>query len=380
MVMRRFTKFIILIILLSSFFSLNAEGETICLDYYYGLDCPDCAAAEKELDLLNLQYPNLEINKIEVYNNLKQAKELETYFEAYNIPENSRGVPAVFVGQNYYIGLNPIQDLLESSIEDKTQLGCPTLDGANVIGIVGEKAPYKVLDTLSLAVVTPEALKDSFNPSMVALFLIVLTILMSIKNHDVMVRRGAVSIGAIYLAYFFIALDLFTVLQNSFISTFFTKVVAILAIVYGLVNIKGFFSTWKIFFGDLSEEKQKSIQDVVKTLLTPLGVFLISFFSALLTLGQPTETLAVLRVLTTEGASKLAAFPLYLYHMFIVIIPLIVLVVLLYLLRNKLEEKAKKKEPNDERKAELWKKHLQKILHLVVSFLTFIVGVVLLLG
>lgn len=376
------SKLFIITLLLISILSLNsaAAAGTICLHYYYGIDCPDCAEAENNLRLLQLQYPTLEINQFEVYKNVKAAEQLEDYFQAYALPEDSRGIPAVFVGQHYFIGLNPIKQLLEKTIAGKTQLDCPSLENTTIIGVVGDKSPYQVIETLSLAVVTSAALRDAFHSSMLALFLIFLTILMSVKDNDKMFRSGALSIGAIYLAYLLRGLNLFTILQTPTVSTFFTKLVAIMAILYGLVFIKGFSRTWKIFFGALSEKTENKVEAGAEKLLQPLSIFMISFFSALLTLGESSKTLSVLRMLTTTSASRLAAFPLYLYHLFIVILPLMVLVVVLYLIRNKLEEKARKKEPYDKRKAEIWKKHFLKVLQGITSAFTFILGIILLLS
>ncbi|MDP3734651.1 MAG: hypothetical protein Q8R37_05470 [Nanoarchaeota archaeon] len=369
-------------ILVLSFVSLTvlAEEPAQCIYYYYGNDCFGCADAENHLGVLQLEYPSVEMNKFEVYTDFKHLAELEKYYDAYNVPETSRGVPAVFIGQHYFIGFNPIENLLEDVITAEAQINCPSLNNSiGVVGVVGENAPYKVLDTLSLALVTPAAVNDAFSPSMLALVLIFLTIIMALKDNDVMVRWGTLSIIGIYTAFVVRGLDLFTVLHTPLLSTIFTKIVALLAIVYGLANIKGFFSTWKIFFGTMPEELQLDLTLLVKSLLTPAGIFLISFFSALFTLGERSTVFSILRMLTLNDSSRAAAFPLYLYHLFILIVPLIVLLVTMYLIRMEFEKNAKKKEPFDDHKVELWKNHLFKVLSLVVTVITIIIGLVLLL-
>lgn len=379
-----FKRLFLLSIVIFSILSLIVIAEeslTSCLYYYYGNDCPGCAEAENHLGILQLKYPSLELHKFEVYTDFDHAAELEEYYNRYNVPEMSRGVPAVFIGRHYFIGLNPIDNLLEGVLTAERQIDCPSFNNNSVeaVGVVGEKAPYKVLDTLSLALVTPAAVNDAFSPSMLALLLIFLTIIIAMKDNDAMMRWGTLSIIAVYTAFVVRGLNLFTVLHTPLLSTIFTKIVAVLAILYGLVSIKGFFSTWKMFFGTISEELQHDITSLANSLLTPAGIFLISFFSALFTLGERSKALSILRMLTLNNSSRAAVFPLYLYHMFIVVVPLIVLLVIFYVVRMEFEKNAKKREPFDDHKVELWKNHLFKILHLVVNIITVFIGLVLLL-
>lgn len=378
---KRFGLFLLIIVVLSFLpLARGAAEPTQCLYYYYGNDCLGCADADNHLGIMQLKYPSLDVHKFEVYTDFDHVAELEKYYQAYDVPEASRGVPAVFIGQHYFIGSNPLENLLEGVLAVEAQIACPSLNNSiGVVGVVGENAPYKVLDTLSLALVTPAAVNDAFSPSMLALLLIFVTILMALKDTDVMVRWGTVSIIGIYIAFVVRGLDLFTVLHTPLLSTIFTKIVALLAIVYGLVSIKGFFSTWKMFFGTMPEELQLDLTLLVNSLLTPAGIFLISFFSALFTLGERSTVFSILRMLTLNDSSRAAAFSLYLYHLFILVVPLIVLLVTMYLLRIEFEKKAKKKEPFDDHKVELWKNHLFKVLRLVVTVITILIGLALLL-
>ncbi len=87
--------------------SVNVRAETstsnkVNLYFFWGNGCPHCAEEEKFLDKLEKDYPNLAINKFEVWGNAKNRELLKKVGEKLNA--DIKGVPFTVVGENHIGG------------------------------------------------------------------------------------------------------------------------------------------------------------------------------------------------------------------------------------------------------------------------------------
>ena len=118
-------KFLIFFPILFIFLTLFATAQESCIYYFYGISCPHCANVAPFLDKLKLEYSNINIIKFETYQNISNQNLLDTYFESYNLPKTSRGVPIIFISDNYLVGDTPIISDLESLILKNPNAKCP---------------------------------------------------------------------------------------------------------------------------------------------------------------------------------------------------------------------------------------------------------------
>src|SRR3972149_11724643 len=93
--------FIILTVLIST--KVAAEVKKDAIYYFWGQGCPHCAQVNEFFEEKGF-YDKYPIEKKEIYNNKPNANLLNEYFEKYQVPLENRGVPAIFIGQNYLIG------------------------------------------------------------------------------------------------------------------------------------------------------------------------------------------------------------------------------------------------------------------------------------
>ena len=110
-------KFFIPLLLVFLFTPIASADETISVNFFYGITCPHCKKVDPFIEELRPKYPEVTFNKYEVYRNKVNSSRLNTYFDNYDVPSNQRGVPALFVGDQYFIGDTPIIDNLENAIE-----------------------------------------------------------------------------------------------------------------------------------------------------------------------------------------------------------------------------------------------------------------------
>jgi len=140
----------VLALVLLSFLSapLSAQRDTkICLYYFYGMGCSACARVEPYIGQLEQKCAQLEVHRFEIYGNRTNLLHLNRYFDKYEVPQDQRIIPAVFISNSYLTGDKQISEHLEERVVPLLETGCPCSS------LEGE---VKELTALSLLVVTLE--------------------------------------------------------------------------------------------------------------------------------------------------------------------------------------------------------------------------------
>lgn len=359
--------------------NLNDLTEDDCIYYFHGDGCIDCPETEEYLQQLEEKYPELQIERFEIYFNKENYNELQDFYTSYRIPEASQKLPAAFILGTYFIGKDSITALLEDRILDNEYAECPSPNDL-VVGVIGEGSSKNVLETLTFFRVSGSALAQVYSPVMIALMLILIFVLMAIPDHEQMFKKGFVFIIGTYLAYLLFSLGFFSSLISPQIGSIFFKVVGILAIVVSLAIIKNFFGTLRVLFDQTPEKLAQKARKTWQGFLSYPGVFLIGFLTTLFTFSLVNSTMFVLRDLYIKEIERVAVVPLICYYILLLVIRLIVLVAGLYAIRRQLHNRyvEKHREGMNDIKYEAWRKHIIKVTNLVLSVIVLILGIVLL--
>jgi hypothetical protein len=369
---------IAMLVLLSSLVFAAESTEKDCIYYFYGDGCDDCPEVNLFLDQLTDKYPDLNIEKNEVYYNTDNLKQLQQFFDAYSVPEDEQGLPIVFMPHSYFLGQESIKGLLEERIKNNDNNECPSLDKKEVIGIVGESSSKSVMDGLSFFLVTGSALLSSVNMGGLALFLVLLLLIYSIKDRDEMLKKGFMFILGIYLAYLLFGMGLFAWFAYSNIGTFIAKVLAILAIIFGLAMIKDFFVSWQVTFKNVKNETKKKLAEIKEFVLLPFTILFMGFILGLFTLTNLSKTFLLVRYLFMEGSTRLIALPILLYSLVLFVLLMSVVLITVFLMKEHHSKKAKVKHPQHDRKAKAWDDHYIKVMNFIVAVVMLILGLIVL--
>lgn len=368
----RLSKFFIILTIF--IFSINiipvyAEQRT-CIYFFYGEGCQHCASVEPLIkDLKNQQQHIVEVHEFEIYNNRSNMIHLSRFFDNYNIQNENRGVPAVFIGNQYLIGDKPILENLESIIKDEVGSGCPDFNGQNMTGISSSSSPLEKLNSLSLLTIIGAALVDSINPCAIAVLLILLGALLASGNKKQAFKAGLAFTLSIYIVYFLFGLGLFSALQVSGLSFWFYKIIGILAIILGLANIKDFF--WYGgggFVMEIPRAWRPKLKKMLSGVTSPFGAFLLGFAVCLFELPCTGGPYIVILGLLAERMTMLASIPLLLIYNLFFVIPLIIITFMIYLGFANVEKTSE------------WKERNIRKLHLIAGIIMLILGVVVVLG
>lgn len=233
---------------------VRAEAREAPLTVYvfYGADCPHCEAQKPFLAQLAQEHAALRLQYFEV----SRSREHHALFKAMAGAHDIRGdlVPSVFAGGTAWVGDSPAtRRALRVHVAHCLQAGCPDSlslaesgqqapppDGISELTLPGggrvDIAQQPLL--LSTALI---AFVDGFNPCSVW----VLTILLALVIHSGSRRRVAV-VGTVYLLvtagiYALFIAGVFGALSVAIYSDWVRWLVALLAMVFALVNIKDYF-------------------------------------------------------------------------------------------------------------------------------------------
>lgn len=240
----------------------NGDHGKVALYMFWGDGCPHCAEAKPVLQKLDAKYPDLNVRSYEVWYVKDNQKLYLAMADKYGVPEEGRGVPLFFLGNQYWIGwTGKIGDEIESKIQACLKDACQDAGAGIMPGASEAAAPNE-----ELQVITPGTREISFlgltinleNQSLfVSTLLIsfvdginpcsvwVLSMLMALTLHTGS-RKKVVIIGIIFLTvtaaiYAMFIAGLFTFLSIVNFAPWIQAVVALVALFFGLVNIKDYF-------------------------------------------------------------------------------------------------------------------------------------------
>lgn len=237
---------VLLGLMISTTSTVKAQGSgQVEIIYFWGDGCPHCAEAKPFLDRLEDDYPNVKITRYEVWYNAANQVLYKNKADALKVPEGGRGVPFIVIGDRYWMGYSPqIAEQIEAVVKEQAaQLPAgetPALDSGDtltlpLIGKIDLGHQSLFVSTLLISFV------DGVNPCSIW----VLTMLLAMTLHTGS-RKKIIIIGLIFLTvtagiYALFIAGLFTFLSIVSFIGWIQVVVALIALLFGLVNIKDYF-------------------------------------------------------------------------------------------------------------------------------------------
>lgn len=245
----------------------------VVVEYYYGQGCPVCAVTGPWLEELEARTPGMRLVPVEVWDDETGRARLEDALDRYGLP--ALGVPVILVGERAWVGFREgVHDVqVEAEVQRCTRTGCPDpaqvrlADGAYGSVTTGETCasdpddPFRCLpqdDTSgllrlplvgdvdlggrSLLVSTVLiALVDGFNPC--SLWVLTVLIALSLNAGS---RRRTMIIGLTFITvtaaiYALFIAGLFTVFTVISFAPWIRVLVAVVALVLGVVSVKDYF-------------------------------------------------------------------------------------------------------------------------------------------
>jgi len=347
----------ILLIALLCFLPINVlakDNNKVILYLFHRDTCPHCKAEIKYLNSIKDKYDYLEIKEYEV--NKSENKKL--YQTVINKLGTGDKTPITIIGSKVIIGYG---DNTKSEIErsiteyhkydnycdlvttDKSKKVCQKenkkiddkiLSDVNKIPLLG-KVNVKTTSLLLIAAVI--GLVDGFNPCAMWVLIFLISLLIEMKDKKKMVILGLAFILSSGLIYAFFMVSWLKI-TNTLMSTWFRYLIAIVALVAGIVNVRNYLKTRKSETGCVvtdKEDRKKIVKRVQKIIhennffIALVGIILLAFSVNLVELacsaGLPTFFTTILGM--NDLNTLQYAFYIFIYILFFLIDDIIVFLI-----------------------------------------------------
>lgn len=237
---------------------------TLLIEYFWGDGCPHCATQRQWLDSLLARHPHLRLASYEVWHDAQNRERFMATAAAHG--GAALAVPATFVAGRAWIGFSPaVAREIEALVAGAAPPGrsADTVLALPLIGEVDLGAHSLLAATVLIAFV------DGFNPCS----LWVLTLLLGIVVHSGS-RGRVVVVGATFLTvtatlYGAFVAGLFTAFAVVGVIWWVRVVVALIAGVFGAVNVKDYFWYKAGVSFTIPESRKPGIYRDIRWLATP---------------------------------------------------------------------------------------------------------------
>ncbi len=333
--------------------NLPKENQTNII-VFYGQGCPHCAALHGFLEEQKND-PNIIIEEHEIYFNDENRELFEKVSRAYNTEINK--IPTTFIGQKFFIGFSKKieQEILNEIGYCKQNLCENPLDKIKENG-------FKFKDITIFAVISA-AIVDAINPCAFAVLIILITTILASSNRKKALYSGLAFSLSIFISYFLMGLGLYTALNASGLTHTFYMVVAILAIIIGIFNLKDYLWYGKWFVMEVPRKWRPRMKLFLKGVTSIPGAFLIGFIISLFLLPCTSGPYIVILGLLANITTKNQAIFLLLIYNLIFISPMILITLGIFF------------GITDTKKAEEWRTRKLKILHLIAGIIILLLGI-----
>lgn len=382
MIKKIFIRIVAIFLLILSFNFVKAEDK-ISVYIFYGKTCPHCEKELEYLDNIKSKY-NFDIKKYEVYYDKANQKLMKNFEVAYNT--NFPGVPAVIIGNDYFLGYNPekTDELLQKYTDNKElyidayKYVIEKQSGVNEQNKGDIRSMFFFNKEIKLDAVGPVVfgvllgLADGINPCMFGVLIFLLTYLISIGSKKRVLKSGLIFAVTVFIFYFIIMYLMHNLLFSTtallpYLSTI-KIVIGLIALVMGIIEIKDFF-----FYGKGISLKIPKVFKPMLEKITKRGTYFSAFLLAVLSsLVELPCTIGIPLAYIGAVSNKMNIFLALLIYNIFFIIPVLVIVFSIYLSFSKFKDREYETSVTDLKN--------KKLMRLFAGIILCLMGILFLLG
>lgn len=354
-----------------------AQQDTITVHLFYGQGCPHCAHTAEALDILDDELP-IHVVSHEIYFNTTERALFLNVMD--HLGQKVEGVPTLVIGEHVVVGYRPdhiktvIQECMNktcadvvSSIENE---GFENASNASdvVIGEVNQSEYNESVQptqrhSLTISAVVSAALVDAINPCAFAVLIILLTTVLATSQKKRALGAGLAFSLSVFISYYFMGVGLYSAIRAAQLSHLFFGVVAVLAILIGLFNLKDYLWYGKWFVMEVPMSWRPKLKALLRGVTSVPGAFGVGFLVSLFLLPCTSGPYIVILGLLSHVSSRSDALWYLVLYNAIFILPMVLITLAVYFGRL-----------STERAEELRQRKLQ-VLHLIAGIILLALGV-----
>ena len=247
------------------------------LTLFYGDGCPHCAEEEIFLEELVENYPELEVNMYEVWYNKSNADIFKNFSQNYGV--EARYVPATFFEEYHWIGFNEdIATEIEEKVSQCNQGICNPQEVQSTIVDIPFFGEVDVQETGLFIFTIMMGTLDGFNACAMWVLCFLLSLLLYSKSRKHVFFIGGTFILVSGIVYFIFMAAWMNAFMFAGHLRWIQILIAVLAIIFGLINIKEYFFFGKGISFMIPKDKKSDIVRRMRELINPKTGFIMTLF------------------------------------------------------------------------------------------------------
>lgn len=187
---------------------------------------------------------------------------------------------------------------------------------------------------VTLPIITVAGLIDGVNPCAIGMILLLLGyIIVFARKPEKILRLGGVYILTVYLTYFAIGLLFYSSVETLNLSPYrviFDRILGVILLLAGLVNIKDFFAPGKGFSLEIPQKARPGLLKLVEKVSWPATIVLAVLVTFLETPCSLPIYVGTATILNYSGFALPVVLAYFAYYNFLFILPLVVILLLVW--------------------------------------------------
>jgi len=339
------------------------------LHMFHGAGCVYCDKLQVFLEKIKPDYPSLIVHEYEVYGSEENRAFMQKMATAYDTPLS--GVPMTFVGSDVIVGFSKangekIKGAIESCLQQECENPADRIEGPTPTQSQQEKCPDLKTQTLTISAVVCAAAVDAINPCAFAVLTILLATILASSTPLNALLAGLAFCLAIFISYFLMGLGMYTAFAASGISYTLYVILAFLALLLGLFNIKDYLGYRGWFTMGVPHAWRPSMKALLRGVTSVPGAFLVGFVVSLFLLPCTSGPYLVILGMLAHTTSRNYAMALLALYNFIFVAPMLVITLAIYFGFTTAEQ------------AEQWRKERIDLLRLIAGVLLIALSIAML--
>ena len=289
--------------------------------YFYGDGCSNCEKVKSRLAELEARYPELNLIRLEVYNNASNAQRFSEMKRKYGLALDA-GVPLILIGNVSFSGSVEIPNRLESEIltEKQRLVSCNT----TIQTAIPEKEPVCTTTEsppLNLPLVFGAAIADSANPCGLSVLVFLLIPMAAAGNRRRILLIGGAYITAMFLFHLLVGMGLFSAISSTGLSREFATIGGAVALLLGIITIADVLRNKEYFILSIPESQKGMLGNYIRAASLP-AAFVLGIFAGILGFSCTGGIYISVLALISQKMTFMAGLPWLILYNLLYVLPL----------------------------------------------------------
>lgn len=312
------TVIVLIAVLLSCAFVAAASEVNIV--YFYENGCPHCARIDEFLQRMQQTYEEIEIDSYEIHAEgaIMLLHRLEALYG-----EEQLDVPIMFIDDQCFHGAGrAVEYNIEQEIRQSIDSGSTSpLDRL----AKSEHANSSATRKLTIPAVLAAAAVDAVNPCACAVLILLLGTLIAAGKRRKIIGAGLAFTAATYISYLLMGLGLYTAIQATRLQHMIYLIVACLAIVVGLWEMKDYLWYGRWFTIEVPNSWRPALKRITSSVTSVPGAFAVGFLVSLFLLPCTSGPYIIILGLLAQTTTREYAIMMLALYNFIFVLPFIII-------------------------------------------------------